>query len=246
MKDHEDFFGGFITGSEVVVYRKESDLDAILKPLHEDERVAADEADITTQNPIASNYHLPTDGFQENQTPSERLENNQRALETLFTLEKENRNATLEEQEVLSRYVGWGGLADAFDENKTGQWQAVREFLKENLTSKEYDSAKESTLTSFYTPPQVIDGVYSALEQMGFKKGNILEPSMGVGAFVGSIPDTMSNSKVYGVELDSISGRISKKLYPESDIQIKGFEETNFSNNFFDIAIGNVPLATLK
>ena len=246
VKDHEEFFGEFITGSEVVVYRKESDLDAILKPLHEDERVAADEADITTQNPIASNYHLPTDGFQENQTPSERLENNQRALETLFTLEKENRNATLEEQEVLSRYVGWGGLADAFDENKTGQWQAVREFLKENLTSKEYDSAKESTLTSFYTPPQVIDGVYSALEQMGFKKGNILEPSMGVGAFVGSIPDTMSNSKVYGVELDSISGRISKKLYPESDIQIKGFEETNFSNNFFDIAIGNVPFGDFK
>lgn len=246
VKDHEEFFGGFITGSEVVVYRKESDLDAILKPLYEDELIADDEVDIATLNPVASNYHLPSDGFQENLTPSERLENNQRALETLFTLEKENRNATLEEQKVLSRYVGWGGLADTFDENKTGQWQGVREFLKENLTSKEYDSAKESTLTSFYTPPQVIDGVYSTLEQMGFKTGNILEPSMGVGAFVGSIPDSMRNSKVYGVELDSISGRIAKKLYPKSEIQIKGFEETNFSNNFFDVAIGNVPFGDFK
>ena len=246
VKDHEEFFGGFITGSEVVVYRKESDLDAILKLMHEDELVDVDEVDITTPNPVASNYQLPTDGFQETLTPSERLDNNQRALETLFTLERENRNATHEEQEVLSRYVGWGGLADTFDENKTGQWQAVRAFLKETLTSKEYDSAKESTLTSFYTPPQVIDGIYSALEQMGFKNGNILEPSMGVGAFVGSIPDSMRDSKVYGVELDSISGRIAKKLYPKSDIQIKGFEETNFSNNFFDVAIGNVPFGDFK
>lgn len=245
VKDHEEFFGGFITGSEVVVYRKETDLDAILKLMHEDELETKDEPS-SDSNPVASNYRLPADGFQENLTPSERLENNQRALETLFTLEKENRNATQEEQEVLSRYVGWGGLADTFDENKTGQWQGVRAFLKENLTSKEYDSAKESTLTSFYTPPQVIDGIYSALEQMGFKKGNILEPSMGVGAFVGSMPDTMSDSKVYGVELDSISGRIAKKLYPKSDIQIKGFEDTNFSNNFFDVAIGNVPFGDFK
>lgn len=239
VKDHEEFFGGFITGSEVVVYRKESDLDSILQLMH-------DEAFVTTPNPVASNYQFPSDVFQENLTSSERLENNKRALETLFALEEENRNATLEEQEILSRYVGWGGLADTFDENKTGQWQGVREFLKENLTSKEYDSAKESTLTSFYTPPQVIDGIYSALSQMGFKKGNILEPSMGVGGFVGCIPDTMRDSKVYGVELDSISGRIAKKLYPESDIQIKGFEETNFSNNFFDIAIGNVPFGDFK
>ena len=245
VKDHEEFFGGFITGSEVVVYRKETDLDAILELMHEDELETKDEL-ISALNPVASNYHLPIDDFQENLTPSERLENNRRALETLFTLERENCNATLEDQELLSRYVGWGGLAETFDENKTGQWQGVRAFLKENLTSKEYDSAKESTLTSFYTPPQVIDGIYSALEQMGFKKGNILEPSMGVGAFVGSMPDTMSDSKVYGVELDSISGRIAKKLYPKSDIQIKGFEDTNFSNNFFDVAIGNVPFGDFK
>ena len=225
IKDYEGFLGGFITGSEVVIYRKESDLDSILKPIHEDELVADVEADIITPKLVASNYHMSTDVFQENLTPSERLENNKKALETLFTLEKENRNATPEEQEILSRYVGWGGLADTFDENKTGQWQGVREFLKENLTSKEYDSAKESTLTSFYTPPQVIEGVYSALSQMGFKTGNVLEPSMGVGAFVGSLPDSMKDSKVYGVELDSISGRIARKLYPESDIQIKGFEE---------------------
>ena len=246
IKDHEGFLGGFITGSEVVIYRKESDLDSILKPIHEDELVADVEADIITPKLVASNYHMSTDVFQENLTPSERLENNKKALETLFTLEKENRNATPEEQEILSRYVGWGGLADTFDENKTGQWQGVREFLKENLTSKEYDSAKESTLTSFYTPQQVIEGIYSALSQMGFKTGNVLEPSMGVGAFVGSIPDSMKDSKVYGVELDSISGRIARKLYPESDIQIKGFEETNFSNNFFDIAIGNVPFGDFK
>ena len=179
-------------------------------------------------------------------TPSERLSRNISALQVLFDLESENRNAREDEQEVLSSYLGWGGLADVFDENKKGQWEEARNFLKENLTEEEYERAKESTLTSFYTPKIVVDSIYQTLSDMGFRKGNILEPSMGVGNFIGSLPNDLSESKFYGVELDSISGRIAKKLYPESDIQIKGLEETDFSNNFFDIAIGNVPFGDYK
>ena len=161
-------------------------------------------------------------------------------------LEKENRNALLEEQEVLAGYLGWGGLADVFDESKTGQWKEAREYLLENFSFEEYESAKESTLTSFYTPKVVVDSMYQTISDMGFSKGNILEPSMGVGNFIGSLPKELKESKFYGVELDPISGRIAKKLYPESDIQIKGLEETNFSNNFFDVAIGNVPFGDYK
>jgi len=147
---------------------------------------------------------------------------------------------------LLDGYLGWGGLADVFDENKKGQWEEARNFLKENLTEEEYERAKESTLTSFYTPKIVVDSIYQTLSDMGFRKGNILEPSMGIGNFIGSLPSDLSESKFYGVELDSISGRIAKKLYPESDIQIKGLEGTDFSNNFFDIAIGNVPFGDYK
>ena len=137
-------------------------------------------------------------------------------------------------------------MADVFDENKDGKWSEARIFLKENLTPKEYEAAKESTLTAFYTPKTVIDSIYDALSDMGFKSGNILEPSMGVGNFIGSLPDEMNGSKFYGIELDTLSGRIGKLLYPESDIQIKGFEDTSFSNNFFDIALGNVPFGEFK
>ena len=146
----------------------------------------------------------------------------------------------------MAKYVGWGGLADVFDEEKGGQWKEARSFLKENLSQAEYEAARESTLTSFYTPKTVIDGIYKTLSDMGFKQGNILEPSMGIGNFIGNIPDEMNKSKFYGVELDSVSGRIGKLLYPESDIQIKGFEETSFSNNFFDAVIGNVPFGEYK
>lgn len=178
--------------------------------------------------------------------PSERLKNNIEAIEVLKLLEEEHRYATKEEQDILSRYVGWGGLSDVFDEEKRGQWSKARDFLKENLSSTEYDAARESTLTAFYTPKIVIDSIYQALSNMGFEHGNILEPSMGTGRFLGHLPESMQGSKFYGVELDSISGRIAKKLYPNTNIQIKGFEETTFSNNLFDIAIGNVPFGEYK
>ena len=179
-------------------------------------------------------------------TPSERLNNNLEAISMLNRIEKGERDLDITAQETLAKYVGWGGLADIFDESKGGQWKEARAFLKENLSSSEYEAAKESTLTAFYTPKIVIDGVYKTLSEMGFKNGNILEPSMGVGNFIGNLPDEMNKSKFYGVELDSVSGRIAKLLYPESDVQVKGFEETSFSNNFFDVAIGNVPFGEFK
>ena len=142
--------------------------------------------------------------------------------------------------------MGWGGLPEVFDEEKGGQWIQARDFLKENLSQEEYSSARESTLTAFYTPKIVIDSIYNALSNMGFKSGNILEPSMGIGNFIGNLPGEMNKSKFYGVELDSVSGRIAKLLYPESNIQICGFEETNFENDSFDLAIGNVPFGEFK
>ncbi|WP_438939735.1 Eco57I restriction-modification methylase domain-containing protein, partial [Clostridioides difficile] len=161
-------------------------------------------------------------------------------------VESGERELDITAQEVLAKYVGWGGLSDVFDESKDGQWKDARAFLKENLSSSEYEAARESTLTSFYTPKIVIDGIYKTLSGMGFKQGNILEPSMGIGNFIGNVPDEMGKSKFYGVELDSVSGRIGKLLYPESEVQVKGLEETGFSNNFFDVAIGNVPFGEYK
>lgn len=205
------------------------------------------EDDIEKEFLPAKNYIIPEEAREfTTLTPSERLNRNLSALQVLFNVESENRNAREDEQEILSGYLGWGGLADVFDENQTGQWEEARNFLKANLSDEEYERAKESTLTSFYTPKLVIDSMYQTLEDMGFKKGNILEPSMGVGNFIGSLPSALSESKFYGVELDSISGRIAQKLYPKSDIQIKGLEETSFSNNFFDVAIGNVPFGDYK
>ena len=178
--------------------------------------------------------------------PSERLKNNIEAIKVLKEIEERHSHATKEEQDILSRYVGWGGLSDVFDEEKQGQWKDAREFLKENLSSSEYDAARESTLTAFYTPKIVIDSIYQALSNMGFERGNILEPSMGTGRFLGNLPESMQGSKFYGVELDSISGQIAKKLYPNANIQIKGFEKTEFSNNLFDVAVGNVPFGEYK
>ncbi|MCC9953426.1 DNA helicase, partial [Streptococcus agalactiae] len=193
-----------------------------------------------------SNFRITEDIFPDKLTPSERLNNNLEAISMLKRIEKGERDLDITAQETLAKYVGWGGLVDVFDESKDGQWKEARAFLKENLSSSEYEAAKESTLTAFYTPKIVIDGVYSTLSEMGFKNGNILEPSMGIGNFIGNLPDEMSKSKFYGVELDSVSGRIAKLLYPESDVQVKGFEETSFSNNFFDVAIGNVPFGEFK
>ena len=198
------------------------------------------------ERPRAENFIITDEILAESLPPQERLENNINAIRILKMLEEEDRGASKEEQEILAKYVGWGGLSDVFDESKTGQWERARNFLKENLSPSEYEACEESTLTAFYTPKVVIDGIYQGLENMGFEKGNILEPSCGVGSFMGSLPESMNKSKVYGVELDSISGNIAKKLYPENKIQVKGFEETSFSNNFFDVAVGNVPFGEFK
>ena len=210
--------------------------------LKEEERYAPDDEYMGSIPPI--NYKIT--GEDEILPPSERLKNNIEAIKVLKEIEERHSYATKEEQDILSKYVGWGGLSDVFDEEKQGQWSKARDFLKENLSQSEYDAARESTLTAFYTPKVVIDSIYKALSNMGFESGNILEPSMGTGRFLGNLPESMQSSKFYGVELDSISGRIASKLYPNANIQIKGFEETTFSNNLFDIAIGNVPFGEYK
>ena len=210
--------------------------------LKEEERYAPDDEYMGSIPPI--NYKIT--GEDEILPPSERLKNNIEAIKVLKEIEERHSHATKEEQDILSKYVGWGGLSDVFDEEKQGQWSKARDFLKENLSQSEYDAARESTLTAFYTPKIVIDSIYKTLSNMGFESGNILEPSCATGRFIGNLPESMQSSKFYGVELDSISGRIASKLYPNANIQIKGFEETTFSNNLFDIAIGNVPFGEYK
>lgn len=170
----------------------------------------------------------------------EKYKNNVEAIKLLKKLEEENRMANSEQQEILSKYVGWGGLSKAFDK-KADDWREEYNELIELLTPTEYENAIASTRTAFYTPPIVISAMYEALSNMGFKKGNILEPSCGTGNFIGRLPEEMSKSRIYGVELDSISGRIAKQLYQKSNIAIQGFEETEFPDNSFDIAVGNVP-----
>ena len=182
-----------------------------------------------------SNYRITDDHIGEG-APLERFQRNLDAIRTLKTVEAENRSATAEEQTVLAQYVGWGGLADFFDEKNPRYAE-----LKELLTDAEYAAARESTLTAFYTPPVVIRGIYAALGQMGFTQGNILEPSCGIGNFLGMLPESMSGSKLYGVELDDLSGRIARQLYQRSSIAVQGYEKTAFPDNFFDVAIGNVP-----
>ena len=192
------------------------------------------------------NYRIKEEILPEKLTPGERLANNINAIKTLINIENENRSATEQEKEILAKYVGWGGLADVFDENKKGQWESSREFLKSNLSDEEYIKARESTLTAFFTPKVVIDSIYKGLDNLGFKEGKILEPSSGIGNFIGNIPEKMENSKFYSVELDSLSGRIEKALYPQANIQIDGFENIDFRNNFFDVAVGNVPFGDFK
>ena len=174
-----------------------------------------------------------------------KFKNNIAAIETLKKIESEDRLATSEEQEILSKYSGWGGMAQAFDIRANG-WSKEYTELRLLLTQEEYESARASTLNAHYTPKVIIDSIYRALRLFGFREGNILEPSMGVGHFFSRLPDSMSNSKLYGVELDDISGRISKQLYQNASIEIKGYEETTFSNNFFDVAIGNIPFGDYK
>ena len=185
-------------------------------------------------------YHITDDAIGTG-TPGERFSNNVRAIRLLKRLEAEDRLATPEEQEVLAQYVGWGGLADCFDERHSKYAE-----LKALLTEEEYAAARASTLTAFYTPPVVIRSIYQALTNMGFKTGNLLEPSCGIGNFIGMRPEALADSKIYGVELDGISGRIAQQLYQQSSIAVQGFEKTDLPDSFFDAAIGNVPFGSFK
>lgn len=273
LEDSTGLMNGFITGSETIIFNNYKNLDLEVYKSSEKEKQSIDKGklveqisfeDIDNNNEEEVKKDKKTDreniegvsevslenykiiNEEENLPPSQRLKNNIEAINVLKALEKENRSARKDEQEILAKYIGWGGLSDVFDEVKEGQWLDARNFLKENLTGEEYNRARGSTLTAFYTPKVVIDAIYESLSNLGFEKGNILEPSAGTGRFIGNLPEEMKESNFYGVELDSISGQIAKELYPNSNIQIKGFEETNFSNNLFDVAIGNIPFGEFK
>ena len=205
---------------------------------------AADEALNAEPMPeAAGNFHITDDNLGVG-GPKQKFARNIEAIQTLRTLEQEHRGATAEEQQVLSQYVGWGGLADAFDPGKDN-WAKEYAELKGLLSEDEYAAARSSTLNAHYTSPTVIRSIYDAVERMGFHSGNILEPSMGVGNFFGMLPDSMADSRLYGVELDSITGRIAKKLYPQADITVAGFETTD-RRDFYDLAVGNVPFGQYK
>lgn len=197
------------------------------------------QSDISAENYVISDMELGVG------TAKEKFQRNVEAIRTLETIESEKRPATNEEQEVLSKYVGWGGLADAFDETKSA-WAKEYAELKTLLSEEEYISARESTLNAHYTSPVIIQEIYRTLQRMGFTKGNLLEPSMGIGNFFGMLPETMRESHLYGVELDSLTGRIARLLYPKANITVDGYEKTAFPNDFFDAAVGNVPFGQYK
>ena len=201
-------------------------------PVKEERMVDAEEMDLEQEPPF--------DGTAETGGPKARFRRNADAIRTLKQIEAEQRSAAKEEQEILSRYVGWGGLSEAFDPNKE-RWHAEYTELQELLTNEEYEAARASTLNAHYTDPSIISCMYEVLERMGFRSGNLLEPSMGIGAFFGALPDSMRQVNLYGVELDTLSGRMAQQLYPQARIQITGFEKTEFPDQFFDVAIGNVP-----
>ena len=215
--------------------------DVVVEKLHIEPPIEPPEQE--SPAPPAQNFRISDNHLGEG-GPKQKFARNVEAIRTLQTLESENRNATPEEQEILSQYVGWGGLADAFDPDKDS-WAKEYAQLKELLTPEEYAAARASTLNAHYTSPTVIHAIYDAVEKMGFQTGNILEPSCGVGNFFGMLPESMAESKLYGVELDSISGRIAQKLYPEANITVAGFETTK-QQDFYDLAIGNVPFGNYK
>lgn len=193
------------------------------------------------------NFQLDVDIFNQNRNLpiKERFNNNINAIKTLKLIEEENRYATSAEQEILSKYIGWGGISEVFDDTKSN-WKNEYNTLKSLLNADEYEQARASTLNAHYTPPELINTIYKVIEKSGFEKGKILEPSMGIGNFFGLLPEKFKNSELYGVELDSITGRIAKQLYPTANIQINGFEKTTFKDNYFDIAIGNVPFGNYQ
>ncbi len=196
------------------------------------------------QAPTAGNFRITDDDLGVG-TQKEKFRRNMEAINTLQGIELEGRSATPAEQEILSRYVGWGGLPDAFDPDKPGWTEEFLE-LQASLTPAEYASARASTLNAHYTRPAIVKAIYEAVENMGFKSGNILEPSCGIGNFFGLLPESMATSSLYGVELDSITGRIAQQLYPNANISIQGFEKSEFPDGFFDLAIGNVPFGGYK
>ena len=229
------------TSEPVAVYSAEENhlpFDVVVERLH------FDEPERTPPTPTPTNFRITDDHLGEGGAKT-KFKRNMAAITLLKELEFEGRQATPEEQAVLSQYVGWGGLADAFDEGKEA-WASEFAELYEALSPEEYAAARASTLNAHYTSPTVIKAIYEAVGNMGFETGNILEPSMGVGNFFGLLPDTMTGSKLYGVELDSITGRIAKQLYPNANITVAGFEKTRFSNDTFDLAVGNVPFGSYK
>ena len=231
------------TEKTVAVYpAKENNLpfDIVIQTISTEPPTA--EAEHSAPEP-AGNFHITDDHLGEGGA-KQKYARNIEAIRTLFKLEDEHRGATAEEQQVLSQYVGWGGLADAFNPSKDS-WAKEYAELKGLLSEDEYAAARSSTLNAHYTSPVVIRSIYDAVEKMGFRSGNILEPSMGVGNFFGMLPDTMQGSRLYGVELDSITGRIAKKLYPQADITVAGFETTD-RRDFYDLAVGNVPFGQYK
>ena len=231
------------TEKTVAVYpAKENNLpfDIVIQPISTESPTV--EAEHPAPEP-AGNFHITDDHLGEGGA-KQKYARNIEAIRTLFKLEEEHRGATAEEQQVLSQYVGWGGLADAFDPGKDN-WAKEYAELKGLLSEDEYAAARSSTLNAHYTSPTVIRSIYDAVERMGFHSGNILEPSMGVGNFFGMLPDTMQDSRLYGVELDSITGRIAQKLYPQADITVAGFETTD-RRDFYDLAVGNVPFGQYK
>ena len=239
--------------TEIVSEEMETLSEEDISPL--EESVPVSESDILQETESQSPIQSPSDISAENYvisdmelgvgTAKEKFQRNVEAIRTLETIESEKRPATNEEQEVLSKYVGWGGLADAFDETKSA-WVKEYAELKTLLSEEEYISARESTLNAHYTSPVIIQEIYRTLQRMGFKKGNLLEPSMGIGNFFGMLPETMRESHLYGVELDSLTGRIARLLYPKANITVDGYEKTAFPNDFFDAAVGNVPFGQYK
>lgn len=221
---------------EPEVVAEESDQDSDEQEILSENNASED---ISAENYVISDMELGVG------TAKEKFQRNVEAIRTLETIESEKRPATNEEQEVLSKYVGWGGLADAFDETKSA-WAKEYAELKTLLSEEEYISARESTLNAHYTSPVIIQEIYRTLQRMGFTKGNLLEPSMGIGNFFGMLPETMRESHLYGVELDSLTGRIARLLYPKANITVDGYEKTTFPNDFFDAAVGNVPFGQYK
>ena len=231
--------------------------EELSNPMQESEVIAEPEPQNESEAPKeqpqidksgAVNFHIAPEteesagkGF----AAKEKFRQNVEVIRMLEKIEGENRIATPEEQEILAKYVGWGGLADAFDETKAN-WASEYQELKSLLSAEEYDSARESTLNAHYTSPVIIEAIYDAMERMGFSKGSILEPAMGIGNFFGMLPENMQESRLYGVELDGITGRIARQLYPNADVKITGFEKTDYPNDFFDVAIGNVPFGQYK